>query len=138
MARRIASLVVGAEFENTIRVNTEVIVGGRGSQPEGYGKSFNLAPRSNNKANGGSGGGDIAFSGFIASAICRSPRYPLVMLPLTSRWRDNFALKANEGLTKRGEAFTTESSLLRSQRQFLTTCTCCRYLCSIHVGTCAR
>lgn len=64
--------IVGGKFENTIRLNTEVIVGERGSQARGYGKSFNLAPRSNNKADGGAANGDIAFSGFIASAICRA------------------------------------------------------------------
>lgn len=49
-----------------------MIVGGRGSRARGYRKSFNLAPRSNNKADGGAASGDIAFSGFIASAICRA------------------------------------------------------------------
>lgn len=44
--------IIGAEFENTIRLNTEVIVGERGSLERGYSKSFNLAPRSNNKAEG--------------------------------------------------------------------------------------
>lgn len=54
MVRNITSLgIIGVEFENTIRLNTEVIVGGRGSQARGYSKSFNLAPRSNNKADGG-------------------------------------------------------------------------------------
>lgn len=53
-----------------------MIVGVRGSQARGYGKSFNLAPRSNNKAYGGAASGDIAFSGFIASAICRAT-YPV-------------------------------------------------------------
>ena len=53
MVQNITSLgIIGVEFENTIRLNTEVIVGGRGSQARGYGKSFNLAPRSNNKADG--------------------------------------------------------------------------------------
>lgn len=71
MVQNITSLgIIGVEFENTIRLNTEVIVGGRGSQARGYGKSFNLAPRSNNKADGGTASGDTAFSGFIASAIC--------------------------------------------------------------------
>lgn len=73
MVQNITSLgIIGVEFENTIRLNTEVIVGGRGSRVRGYGKSFNLAPRSNNKEDGGAASGDIAFSGFIASAICRA------------------------------------------------------------------
>lgn len=52
MAHTTSPGVIGVEFENTIRLNTEVIVGGRGSPARGYSKSFNLAPRSNNKAKG--------------------------------------------------------------------------------------
>lgn len=93
MAQHIVPGIIGAEFENTIRLNTEVIVGGRGSQARGYGKSFNLAPRSNNKADGE---GRTAISRLVVllQAPSAARLTPVTYVPTrTTRWRDNFCFK---------------------------------------------
>lgn len=76
----------GTEFENTIRVNTEVIVEGRLR-----GVTVNPLIWLPDQIKQEQGTSDT-YGGFIASAICRVIR----------RWRDNFAFKA---VGRRGGAF---------------------------------
>lgn len=63
-------IIIGSEFENTIRLNTEVIVVERGSQRGVRANPLIWLPDQIIKAKG-QRASDIAFSGFIASAICR-------------------------------------------------------------------